>query len=209
MTLLDAARVMAVENDIHRIAVTDKQTGKLVSVITDTRLVSFLSAIQDHSPKSVGSRSIFDLQIGRRNPWIITENTSVLKAFEMMKAKHVSGVVYGIREGHSAWRPTGYISAADLAYALLEKGEDLEELANKMFLPCKDFPKMSDTIVRSKSISLFCQKTDTVKACVFRFVYRGIRKMYMINDKGNLMNGVITVNDILREYIKRRFGDKE
>ena len=104
--LLDALKVM-VEKQCHRVLVLNSR-GEIVSMITQSRILQFLSTMTDSLPDN--EKSIHQLGLGFKTVCTVQDNCTVYDAFKKMKEAKVPALPVVDKDGILI----GNLSANDL-----------------------------------------------------------------------------------------------
>jgi CBS domain-containing protein len=165
----------------ERIAVQD-QDGKFVGVLSETKIVSFLSSSVDLFDLS--QKTVEELQLGYREVISVNQHEPMKVAIEIMLQKNVHGV--GVMEGDKL---IGNLSVSDLKLA-----ESDEELIQMFFLPVRDVLALQKRALNPFPICV--QPQTTVEEVIEKFALTRVHRVYVVTEKEQLM-GVITMSDLM------------
>jgi len=206
-SLLDAIQVM-VANKAHRVGVYNKESGAMVNLITQSRMLQYLNTILYHLPES--ERTLRDLKIGNTNVVCIEEDAMAINAFKCMKEHRVSGVGIVNKEG----KLVGNFSVSDLKLV----GFNLEYF-QYLSKPIKDYlnwlngPDAQKETIRKQllvlnqnekgQVMVTCRIDDTLGAIIKKINYFEVHRVYAVDEEGKPI-AVISIHDILETLVKAR-----
>ena len=114
-TLLAVARALSTQ--LHRVPIVDSESGKCIYILSQSLLISFLSAhrdlLRDELRQTVGA-----LGLGLCRVVSVASDASAWQAFKVLEINAVSGIAIVDREG----KLVGNTSARDLKHFVSNRG---------------------------------------------------------------------------------------
>jgi len=114
-TLLQVARALSTQ--LHRVPIVDEQTGKCISILSQSLLIQFLAAHRDELKDEL-RQTIGSLQLGLCKVVSVASDASAWAAFKVLEINAVSGIAIVDRDG----KLVGNTSARDLKYFVMNRG---------------------------------------------------------------------------------------
>jgi len=202
--LIDALKMMNAEK-CHRVLVTNAR-GEIVNIITQSRIVQFLSVMIDMLPNA--NKSIQELGIGLSHVECVSENDLAYSAFKKMLDNSYSALGVVNSEGYLV----GNISINDLKL-IGYKTSYWNLLGKPVSEYLKNVRSAPEAKLRSATLTLLQQDEYAYPVVVkagpyhsFGWVLRliafyRVHRCYITNESGEPL-GVITLTDILGELLK-------
>lgn len=201
-TLADALKTM-VEKNCHRLLVTNSH-GDLVNIVTQSRLMQFISPFVDSIPKCY--TTIQELKLGFKDVVTVNESATAYDAFNKMKAYKVPGIAVVNSNGIL----TGSISITDLKLIGFDNsywnllGKTVKEYISavrsnpEIKIRPSIFALLED---RNKPIIIKCKPSYSFGFVIRLFSYYKVHRIFII-DREDRPIGVITMSDVLDEILK-------
>lgn len=192
-TELYEAVQMMVRNGSHRVLVYDDQQ-RPVNLITQSRVVKFISVLKDSIPQS--NRTLQELHLGFKEVLKVDKDAIAYDAFNMMLNQKVSAVGVVDKEG----RLFGSLSVNDIK----ELGYDLrffEMLTSSVesYLSTLRICDAQRTLPPIKD-PLTCKATDKFADVIDALVKYRVHRIYIVDDNQKPI-GVVSLSDILKEIM--------
>lgn len=185
-TLLQVAR--ALSTHLHRVPVVDADTGKCVSIISQSSLVHFLQSHREDT-KSELSQSIASLGLGLCRVISVASDVSAWQAFKTLEVNSVSGIAIVDRDG----RLVANTSARDLKHFVKNKGNLSLDAPIQDYLSRIRQRDFIDEVHPSCSVSI----TTSISHCIGLLAATGYHRVFIVDGQGR-PTGVVSVTDILR-----------
>jgi len=184
------ARTMVLRH-AHR-AVVLHQTGELVNVITQSRLIECVNELWGIDPtlSSLANRKIGEIKIGSRDVISIPEHRPALDAFKLIREKGVCGIA--VVRGNEL---VGNISSHDLT-RVKSTGSYLKLL----YAPVCEY---LERVTKEHKMGLIkCTPQETFKVVVDRMVENQVHRCYIVQShESNILVGIISLSDILAAIV--------
>jgi CBS domain-containing protein len=179
---LKFALELIVETGLERFAIQDT-TGKFIGVLSETKIISFLSERADAFEFS--RKTVAELQLGYREVISVNHLEHLKTAIELVLQMNVHGVGVADDDG----KLIGNLSVSDLKMAASD-----EQLLQMFYLPTKQI------IVQQKQNMIpspMCvQPLATVEEVIEKFAITRVHRLYVVSEKEELL-GVITMSDLM------------
>jgi len=183
---------LMIQHKVHRVLVYD-ETGHLINIITQSRVIKLLSGIIDSSP--VAKKTIQELNLGTKPVITIHEKETTIQGFKLIKEKKVSAV--GVIDDHG--KLVGVLSASDLKLI----GYNIQFF--KYFGEClRDYLariQMNEPPSEGIPPLVTCKLTDTLADIVRIIVFYRLHRLFVV-DKDNKPIAVISLVDILEKVVE-------
>lgn len=202
-SILDALK-LSIDNKTHRVLVLNSE-GKISNLITQSRIVQFVTVMLDNLPKS--SKTLGELNLGVSPVLSISESSTAFQAFKLMREKRVSGLAVVDADG----KLVGSISASDLKvigydikfwnllgltvkdYLKELSGTDHPEFRSHLFLWAKE-PNGPPVVIK-------CKKTDSLKLAVKLLNFYRVHRVYIVDDDNRPVS-ILTLREVLQSLIE-------
>jgi CBS domain-containing protein len=178
---------------LHRVPVVDQQ-GKLVNIISQSSIISFLSK-HEKTIKSQVHQTLGELNLGTKPVISVKQDTPAIDTFRLMDKKKISGVA--VVDNHG--RFVGNTSASDLK--LFMRTLSLDILAR----PTMEFLKIiRQESIEIKSPTISVSTHDTLAVAISKLASTKIHKLFVADDQdGYKPLAVVSLTDILRYLLKK------
>jgi CBS domain-containing protein len=187
-----AMEIMAREG-VHRIAIVDRMTRRVVSIITQSQLIAFLHKNMDHlGPLKDKPVSVIGGE--KENVLMVKKQEMALHAFELMSTHNVSAVAV-VDEGN---RIVDNLSIKDIK-RMFDAGGVLfwslyYSVDQYLIRVRKETPGRPDHPI---TVTM----TDTLQTVVSLMVTHKIHRIYVVDKDHNIPIGVISMRDILMQVV--------
>jgi len=203
-TLLEAVRVI-VTNLAHRVVVVNDQ-GDLVNVITQSRLIQFISNIVDSIPKC--KKSLTELKMDNKSLVCVLENQTAYEAFRIMKERNMTGLAVinsnGALLGNISisdlklisYRPSywSFLSKTVVEYLQAIRSNPDTKIRSHVFALLEDSSSKYPLVLK-------CRPHHSLGFVIRMLAYYRVHRLYVVDDLG-IPSGVITLTDILKELLQ-------
>jgi len=184
---LQAAIDLIVKWAVHRLPVVDPETGNLVTVLTQSHVVSFLQKHIAQFP--FHQRTVAELRLGYKDVIAVHENDTAAQAFRLISDKRVQGIA--VLDAND--RLIGNISASDLKVI-----GHTAKLLPLLLVPLKEF---SSFIAPNETIPgpVTVNPSNTIEEVFFKITVAKVHRAYVVNEQQKLL-GVISLLDLLELF---------
>jgi len=185
---LDIAIELILKYSVHRLAVLDSD-GTLVTVLTQSQIINFLSEHLDKFPKLCQTK-VGDIQLGYTSDlWVATLDQKTSETIELMRSKKISGVPIVDEDK----KIVGAFSLSDLK-AL---GSDFSNI-NLLVKEVKDFPKRQST---RRNTPVFVLPSSTIEELVHKIIDTKVHRVFVTEINGKPI-GVIVLSTLLKLFLE-------
>jgi len=202
--LLEAVDLM-LKYSAHRVVVLN-QHDDLINVITQSRLIQFISNFVDSIPTC--KKSLFELKLHNRPLICVLENQTAYEAFKIMQERQLTGIAVI----NSSGTLLGNISISDLKLIGYQSTywNLLSKTVTEYLQAIRENP---DSRIRSHAFAMLedssskyplvlkCRPHHTLGFVIRMLVYYKVHRIYVVDDYG-VPTGIITLTDVLRELVK-------
>jgi CBS domain-containing protein len=180
--VLKDALELIVEKGFERFGVQDL-TGKLIGVVSQTKIISFLSERADVFEFS--RKTVSELQLGYREVISVNQHELLKAAIEIILQMNIHGV--GVVDDQG--KLVGNLSVSDLKIATSD-----EQLLQMFYLPTKQILAQQKQALIPSPICV--QPGTTVEEVIEKFAITRVHRLYVLDEKEELL-GVITMSDLM------------
>lgn len=184
-----------VEQGVHRLVLKDAESGKLVSMVTQSQLVQVLQA---HVKEfAFSSRTVGELQLGYRQTGTVCTNVATKEAFKKLHANRFDGLA--VTDEKDAL--VGNISLSDLSLIGYD-GSMFKRLMWPLskFLEGRLAKPHSHKAKHGLAGILSVSPQDSIQAVFEKFHQTEVHRLY-VEQQGKLL-GVILLSDLLRLVVE-------
>jgi len=200
---IDETLKTMVEKQCHRIIITNNQ-GELINMITQSRILQFVSAMVDSIPKC--SLTIKELNIGFKEVVSVFETDTGYQAFNKMKFHRVGGIAVldenGILKGSISITDLKLIGFNTEYWNYLSKTvhEYLEAVRSHPEAKIRPsvFSMLED---KDKPMVVKCTVNYTFGFVIRLFSYYKVHRIFIVDSQFHPI-GVITLSDVIAELVK-------
>lgn len=188
--VIEAVKLMIDEKDPSRRVLVVDDNHKLVTVITQSKILEIAMGVLDNMP-DIANRTLREKNLHKKGVAVVTEEQVVADAFALMCQKNISAVA--VADGER--RLLGVISASDIKtlgfdlhyIQLLGKSvkEYLAEEKRSSHLPSEFYTCRPDTVIVEVVKLLVSMRLH----CVF------------VVDEGRRLMGVVSIRDLLKTFL--------
>lgn len=185
-SVLEAAQMM-LDNKAHRVVVYDAQSGRLVNLITLSRVLQAVYSIADAIP--ITKRSVLELRLNLGNVVTVKTTSRAYDAFQLMRTHRISGVAVVNAQG----RLVGNISASDIIQVDWIGSRFIHLL---MEGSVQDFVKAARS-QDAKPSRIYITLRKPLKSAIKLAVLYGVHRVYIVDDDYKPI-GVLSLSDMLK-----------
>jgi len=168
-------------SNLHRIPIVDGD-GQLYGICSQTDIINFVYRHKNLIAEQ-WNKTIEELQFGLHEVFTIKTSDILMKAFDLIEEKEISGV--GVLDDNGAL--VGTISGSDIKVI----GSGVENL-HKLFLPYKD-------VITNPRPLIYVTKSDTFGTLLEKFVNEKLHRTFIINPNTKAPLGIISLVDLLKK----------
>lgn len=190
-TAIDAVQLMIDDEDPARRVLVVDDNRKLVTVISQSRMLHLVSGVLDSLPDPA-HRTLQERNLHQKEVVRIRLDQPAGEAFALMRERKISGVAVVDEEG----KLVGVISASDLKLL----GFDLGYL-HLLGKSARDYlTALRGSIADSQREVCTCDANSSIDHAVKQLIARHVHRLFVIDDQRRLL-GVVSIRDILKTLL--------
>jgi CBS domain-containing protein len=190
-TAIDAVNLMIDDEDPARRVLVVDDNKKLVTVISQSRMLHLVSGVLDSLPDPA-NRTLRERNLHKKEVASIKLDQPAGDAFVLMREKEISGVAVVDDEQ----KLVGVISASDIKLL----GFDLGYL-HLLGKSARDYlTSLRGSIAESQRVVCTCDVDATIDHAVKQLIARHVHRLFVIDDQRKLV-GVVSIRDILKTLL--------
>jgi CBS domain-containing protein len=178
---------------VHRIPVVDPATNQLVSVITQSAMVKFITKHLDQLDAGIDA-TLEQLHLGMKKVFSVNCEDRTLDALQMMQQHDISGIAVLDEQG----KIMGNVSVSDVK-VLVDADAAGAQLASGPVAQFVSHVRQLELATRYPSISV--RATATLRQTLSKLVATGIHRIYVVDDQQRPV-GVVSLTDVLKVLTK-------
>jgi CBS-domain-containing membrane protein len=173
----------------HRIPIVN-ESGEVVNVLSEARILQFIAKNADKLG-DLAEKTVKELRLGYGKVLTIDNQTRAIDAFAHMTSHNFSSAAI-VDAQHSLH---GNISIKDLKGLLADFG--------RLLLPVEEYIN----IIRRQNLrdifpSIHCYESYTLLKVIQKFAATGVHRLYLLSDDTHQLQGVISLEDLLKMLLR-------
>ncbi|XP_042018405.1 SNF1-related protein kinase regulatory subunit gamma-1-like [Salvia splendens] len=192
------------------VPVVDLGEAKIDNIITQSAVIHMLQECAGLPWfESWGSKKLCELGLPLMKASSMIKvhgDEPVLQAFKLMRQNGVGGVPVVGDDGN---KPVGNISIRDIQFLLTAPGiyKEYRSITAKNFLTAvRSYMEEQQRTTPLPSRMVACRRNDTLKDIIAKLDEKKIHRIYVVEEEGGELEGVVTLRDIISKLVHEPHG---